>query len=77
MASDSPSNQMFPVMPKTLIERLRERYEFELWQPLDDQSSVIRLVASWATTEQAVDAFVGDLSRWAQADDANAGHADP
>lgn len=58
---DSPSNQLFIALPRASIEALRKRYEFELWQPLDDGHAVIRLVTSWATTEAAVEAFVRDF----------------
>ena len=62
LASDSPSNQLFPVLPRSLVAKLQERYEFELWRALDEATQVIRLVTSWATTAQAVDTFIGDLN---------------
>lgn len=62
LASDSPSNQLFPVLPRSLVARLQERYEFELWRPVDEATQVIRLVTSWATTVQAVDTFIGDFN---------------
>lgn len=62
LASDSPSNQLFPVLPRNLVTKLQERYEFELWRPLDEATLVIRLVTSWATTAEAVDTFIGDFN---------------
>ena len=62
LVSDSPSNQLFPVLPRSLVTKLQERYEFELWRAGDEATQVIRLVTSWATTVQAVDTFIGDFN---------------
>ena len=62
LASDSPSNQLFPILPRSLVAKLQERYEFELWRPLDEATQIIRLVTSWATTAQAVDTFIDDFN---------------
>ncbi len=60
--TDSPTNQIFPIFPIQIIEELGKNYEFYVWKKLDDNSSAIRLVTSWATNEEAVDGFIGDLS---------------
>jgi threonine aldolase len=62
LASDAPGNQVFPVLPDTLVAELRKRCEFEVWQRLPDATTVIRLVASWATREQAVDTFIEEFA---------------
>ncbi|MEO6103339.1 MAG: threonine aldolase, partial [Pseudoxanthomonas sp.] len=49
------------ILPDSLVAELQERYEFEVWQHLPDATTVIRLVASWATSEQAVDAFIEEF----------------
>jgi len=59
--SDSPSNQIFPILPNSLIKRLEETNFFYLWEPVDEQRSAIRLVTSWGTTEEEVKAFLNDL----------------
>lgn len=56
--TDSPSNQIFPILPDELIERLQEKYSFYIWQKIDDHSSAIRLVTSWATSEEKVLEFI-------------------
>ncbi len=58
---ETRSNQVFPVFPDKLIERLAERYEFHIWQRIDDNHSAIRLVTSWATELRAVEQFIADL----------------
>ncbi|MGE5629934.1 MAG: threonine aldolase family protein [Caulobacteraceae bacterium] len=57
----SPSNQIFPVLPKWLITELEKDYSFYVWSKADDDNYAIRLVTSWATKEEAVSAFIDDL----------------
>lgn len=61
MYSESDTNQQFVALPDDLVERLAEGFEFETWGRHDARSSVIRLVTSWATSEEAVDAFVSEF----------------
>jgi threonine aldolase len=57
----SPTNQLFPILPDDLIEKLREKYDFSIWKKLKDSTSAIRLVTSWATPERVVEEFVQDF----------------
>jgi threonine aldolase len=57
LAVDSPSNQLFPVLPDSVVERLQQHVEFEVWERRGDGTTVIRLMTSWATPESAIDAF--------------------
>lgn len=59
--TDSPSNQIFPILPKMLIEKLQEEYLFHVWQKVDEDNSAIRLVTSWATKEDEVLRFIEEL----------------
>lgn len=59
---DSPTNQIFPILPNDLIDRLSKEYSFYVWSKVDDENSAIRLVTSWATKEEAVKEFIGKLS---------------
>lgn len=56
--SDSPTNQIFPILHNDKIARLRDRYGFYNWSMVDRELSGIRLVTSWATKEEAVDEFI-------------------
>ena len=58
---DSPTNQIFPILPNEIIEKLKEKYLFYIWQKTDKDNSAIRLVTSWATKEDAVKSFIDDL----------------
>lgn len=58
----SPSNQQFPVLSNTAVDRLTALgYEFETDHPADDAHTCVRFVTSWATPEAAVDALLKDL----------------
>lgn len=60
----SPSNQIFPIFPNKLIEKLKDKYSFAIWEKFDNDSSVIRLVTSWATKEEEVLGFVENLKKF-------------
>lgn len=57
------TNQLFPILPKTLIQRLSQNYVFFEWKVIDEQHRAIRLITSWATAEAEVDQFIGELGR--------------
>ena len=58
---DSPTNQLFPILPKTLVEKLEEKYFFYRWQMIDDENICIRLVTSWGLQEDGVSSFLNDI----------------
>lgn len=57
----SPSNQIFPILPNSMIAQLQDKYSFYIWSQVDVHHSAIRLVTSWATKENAVLTFIEDL----------------
>jgi threonine aldolase len=59
--TDSPTNQIFPILPNKLIGLLEQTYGFYVWAPHTEETSSIRLVTSWATPESAVLTFVQDF----------------
>lgn len=61
---DTPTNQIFPIVPNDILEKIDEKYEYSVWQKWDDNSKVIRLVTSWSTPEEKVREFVSDLKKW-------------
>jgi len=61
--TDSPSNQIFPILPDRLIRELEKKYSFYVWSRHNEESSSLRLVTSWATMEEAVVEFLEDLKR--------------
>lgn len=57
----SPTNQLFPIFPNSEIDRLSKKFAFELWGKVDNDHSIIRLVTSWATTQDSISAFLCQL----------------
>ncbi len=55
---DSPTNQIFPVMENRVIQALSRDFDFYTWARVDDTRSAVRLIASWATPESAVEEFI-------------------
>ncbi len=52
------SNQIFPILPLSLIDELSKDFGFYIWRKTDHNNAIIRLVTSWATPVNAVDDFV-------------------
>ncbi|MCS4224389.1 low specificity L-threonine aldolase [Sphingobacterium sp. BIGb0165] len=59
--TESTTNQLFPILPKKIIERLSQHYQFYNWKNIDAEHTAIRLITSWATDEEKVEAFIRDL----------------
>ncbi|MGX4600334.1 threonine aldolase family protein [Faecalimicrobium sp. JNUCC 81] len=60
---DSPSNQVFPIFNNDVIESLKNNYAFSIWAKVDEDSTAIRLVTSWATTKESVLRFIEELKK--------------
>ena len=63
MQVDSPTNQLFPIVPDSLLEKIREKYAVTYMNRVDESRSCIRLCTSWATRETDVRAFCEDLKK--------------
>lgn len=63
MLVDSDTNQIFPILPNNLIEKIQKEYPLLVWSNFDSEQTVIRFITSWATPEKAVDEFIEDLYR--------------
>ncbi|SCI29693.1 MULTISPECIES: threonine aldolase family protein [unclassified Romboutsia] len=48
---DSPSNQIFPIFSNNIINELERYYGFNIWEKVDEERRAIRLVTSFATSE--------------------------
>jgi len=60
----SPTNQIFPILPNKIIEKLSENYSFYIWQKIDEDNSAIRLVTSWATPEMDINSFIDNITKF-------------
>ena len=55
------TNQLFPILPKAVREKLAENYTFIEMDWVDDDKRVCRFCTSWATTEDNVRKLCADL----------------
>ncbi|OIK08638.1 threonine aldolase [Bacillus sp. MUM 116] len=61
--TDSPTNQIFPILPNSVISDLEKKYGFHIWEKVDADHTAIRLVTSWATKEEVVLGFIEDFKK--------------
>lgn len=47
--SDSPTNQIFPILPAAIVEKLEKEIAFHIWAPEKNGMIPIRLVTGWGT----------------------------
>jgi len=57
----TPTNQIFPIFPNTVLTKLRQSYDYEVQKKIDSERTCIRLVTSWATPEEIIPRFLSDL----------------
>ena len=58
---DSPTNQQFPIVPDSALEKLAEKYSFSDWARIDETHRAVRFCTSWATKEEDVSALIKDI----------------
>lgn len=60
------TNQVFPILPDALLEKLSEKFSFTEQQRVDETHRAVRFCTSWATTKENVDLLcnaIAELSR--------------
>ena len=57
------TNQVFVIMDNDQIAELEKDFFFYTWCPYDETRSVIRLVTSWGSTEEDIDAILAVLQK--------------
>lgn len=62
--SEPTTNQIFPILPKSLIEHLSTQFAFYIWKEIDADYAAVRLITSWATDEQMADAFIEAMNQY-------------
>lgn len=58
---DSPTNQIFPIIPNHLMPAMELLCNYEVWCKGENDCTVIRLVTSFATKEKTIDEFLAHL----------------
>ena len=59
--ANSPTNQLFVIVPNEKLKQISEKYSYEYQKPYDETSSVVRFCTSWATKEENVLALLEDM----------------
>lgn len=54
-AYDSPTNQLFPIFPDTVLQQLEKEFSFTFMEKPDSDHTIVRIVTSWATPPQAAE----------------------
>lgn len=57
------TNQLFPILPDTVLTELAKKYVFCEQERIDGQHRAVRFCTSWATKEENVQALCADLTR--------------
>jgi len=57
MLFESDTNQQYPIMPDAELEIIGKEFGYEYWERTDPTHSGVRFCASWATTQENVDAL--------------------
>jgi len=60
---DTTTNQIFPILSNTQIEHLAQNFAFHHWRNIDENHSAIRLITSWATPSENVEALVREIGQ--------------
>jgi threonine aldolase len=64
--TEPQTNQLFPIFPNGLIEKLSKKFEFYTWEKVNERNSAIRLVTSWATRDEAIDEFEKEIKTYSK-----------
>ena len=57
------TNQLFPILPDSVLEELAKKYCFTEMERVDEHSRCVRFCTSWATKEENVEALCQDLKQ--------------
>lgn len=57
MLIDTTSNQIFPVLPNALLQKLAPEFTYSIQERISENHTAVRFCTSWATTRESVDAL--------------------
>lgn len=60
---DSPTNQLFPIFSDDQAELLEDDFDLSFFERMDESHAALRVCTSWATPDEAVDAFIAAVER--------------
>lgn len=63
------TNQLFPILPNTLLEKLSDEFTYTLQEIVDEDNKAVRFCTSWATTQESVDKLCQALKAFSGKED--------
>ena len=61
--SESPTNQIFPILPAAVVKELEKEVAFHLWAPEKDGMIPVRFVTGWGTEKRDIEELVQIIKR--------------
>lgn len=58
---ENTTNQIFPILPDCVLDKLREKFTFSYMNRVDEEHSAVRFCTSWATQAESVTALTETL----------------
>lgn len=59
--SETFTNQIFPILTNSQIEKLSTNFDFYVWKKINEEKSAVRLITSWATSDEIVEKFISEI----------------
>jgi threonine aldolase len=53
--SETFTNQIFPILKYSQIEKLSQNFDFYVWKPIDENSAAVRIITSWTTNDEIIE----------------------
>ena len=63
---DSPSNQIFPILPDSVLKQLDKDFTYNMMERVDDSHCCVRFCTSWATKQADMDALCTALVKYSE-----------
>lgn len=63
LLAEVETNQVFAILPASVVRALKQEFKFYVWEALDNDKVVIRLLTTWATDLQRLNRF-SQVIRW-------------
>lgn len=64
MLMSGTTNQLFPILPNKLLEKLSNEFTFSTQQVVNATHKAVRFCTSWATTEESVEALCNAIKMY-------------
>ena len=63
LLADTLANQVFPIVPDSVCEKLGKTYRFSVWEKVDETHTAVRFCTNVTTKREEVDALLADIEK--------------